>query len=232
MRSNNIIFLLVKVTIISLTLHAHLYADVPWNPKNSSASAIASLFNHARSKEGLIPLKRSFFEKVLAMSEPMAMLTLINQERSDRGLRKLYGVSPKVSAVSKAYANALLESGHFSHRVGAQNSWGRLFVGLDGCFERLPYAENLANFLSNRGYQTYPVVRAVFGWLYQDKAHAYRHKEMLLYQGFGTKEGRAHALIGLGISKGSSKRFAYSTNVVLNYIEPCKRFDYSDILKE
>jgi len=196
-------------------------------------SEVEALFTKARQSEGMIPLHLPTQARWSKMDDAHKMLYLINDERSARGLHPLKDVSRRINQISQAYAAELLQYGRLTHRLNGKNSWMRLQNDskMASCMHRIDFAENLALFGSKRGYQKFYIERAVFTWMYDDAKHDWRHRKMLLYDGFSKTDSTTstNARIGVGVSYGKSPTFPYVVYVVLNYIDPCASWDKMDL---
>ncbi|MBN2895841.1 MAG: CAP domain-containing protein [Campylobacterales bacterium] len=210
------LILSISPQLVAKQLHA-----TTWSLRDGTFESVVLLFNEARKKEGIGPLLFPDEKSWDITTNSCKMLYIINIERQERGLLPMSDCSSIVQDIAQRYADLLIREGRFSHRIGGNNAWGRLHnePRIASCHKRIPYAENLARFISDKGYQKYPIERALFEWFYNDELHNWKHREMLLYEGY------ENVLIGTGISKGSFKDTQYMVYVVLNLFEPCDSWD-------
>ena len=198
-----------------------------WSEKVNTIERVVALFDEAHRIDGIM-LMSAYFDKAKwqSLSADERLLYLLNIERKSRGLQPLLGVSKKVSAISQKYADMLLQIGRFSHRADGKNSWMRLQsdANIAACMNRIEYAENLAMFGSNVGYQKFYIARAVYAWMYEDAAHGNRHRKMVLYRQTKSAREYENIVIGVGVAYGATARFRYGIYIVLNYVSPCREW--------
>jgi uncharacterized protein YkwD len=203
--------------------------SVTWTLSEGKLEEVEVLFTKARNKEGLPSFSFPHKNRWEKMSDADKMFFMINSERQARGLKPLRGISQTVNQKAQEYADELLRHGILSHRVNGQNSWMRLQSDSEiaRCMNRIDFAENLAWFGSQSGYQSFYMERALFSWMYDDAEHDWRHRQMLLYNGFSTSEAEsyANALIGVGMAYGSTSNYRYAIYIVLNYVDPCSSWN-------
>jgi len=197
-----------------------------WLLSKGVLQEVASSYTKARSREGLMAFDFPAESEWKKMGDAQKMLYIINSERQVRGLKPLKAVSKSVSRISQEYAVELLHHNKFSHRLNGNNSWMRLQSNpeIAQCMNRIEFAENLAWFGSQRGYQKFFIERAVFSWMYDDGEHGWRHRAMLLYDNFSQSSSSdyVNALIGVGIAYGKTLTHRYAIYIVLNYVDPCR----------
>lgn len=218
--------LLIFIIISSSQLFAQ--SDFPvtkWHIEQESLLEVVTLFNKARAKEKLAPLKlptQNWNQK----NDAQKMFYLINEERTVRGISPLRGISNTLMSISQKYANSIISNAKVAHRSQGGNSWSRItsHPKIGACYDRIDYAENLSWFKSNKGYQPFYIERSVFSWMYHDDAHHWRHRYMLLYNDFSFGSRTNEGLIGVGVASGSFGNYPYNTLVVLNLFDPCKQW--------
>ena len=201
----------------------NLTTNIPWANADNSPTTIAAIeaaFNAARRAEetqlslpanklGNLKLPSNWF----SLTDNQKALYLINAERTARsGMQAgveglpLAGVEEKISAISAAYAQLLVDNSAFSHFLPSENeaidnppkrinqgvydtSGALKAIGVGaGCTEPLSRSENLAYFFKqSTGPLTaasipLPLERAIYAWIYDDAGSAWGHREAVLLQ--------------------------------------------------
>jgi len=227
--------------------------DITWGVWTSNVSDIQAAFNHARFNENL-QLGSSLPALVFpsqeawdALSDEARALWLINHERTDRGLKPLYGLEANVNSVAQAYAQYLLDNNAWAHDADGYTPWQRLEnnPAIGACRDFLGVAENLAAFGAPGAPIMAPVERAVYLWLYKDSESDWGHRHTLLWgeyqpnfiNGYWDNSGPAgrEGFMGIGRASGGpyqgpfSRPMNYAEIIVLNVFDPCSAWDYGEI---
>ncbi len=141
------------------------------------------------------------------------VLYLVNKARCDRGLKPFEGIDSAIEQVAQSYADYLAAHPD-AYRANPHEADGRtpfermqqdagVEVGSNADF--FSYGENIASFGIGTSLPEYPEVyeseaRAVYGWLYEDKAQNYGHRKFLLAKRLVENSGLsgAEGLVGVG----------------------------------
>ncbi|WP_062056792.1 CAP domain-containing protein [Aquimarina longa] len=224
-------------------------SNIPWNSGETTIQDIQKAFNYGREQESLqlgislpmitLPLS----SKWDIMSDNEKALWIINEERIARGVTKFSGISEEASEIAGNYAKYLGDNDVFGHSEDGKSPWERLDTNptIAACNDGSQVVENLNVAASSSGFPKFSVVKAIYGWIYNDKSSAWGHRHACLRSDFKDNGGiqNEEGLIGIGKAevrnyKGPfSNRWDYVTIVVYNVFDPCATWNYNtDIPKD
>ncbi len=228
--------------------------DIEWGRVwTSQVSDIQAAFNYARLNENeqlgsiLPPLVFPSQSAWDAMSDGARALWLANHERTDRGLKPLYGLEANATSVAQAYAEYLLKNNAWGHYADGYSPWQRLEnqPAIGACRDFLGVAENLAVFGAPGAPIMAPVERAIYLWLYKDSESNWGHRHTLLWgeyqpgfiNGYWDNSGSVgqEGFLGLGRASGGPyqgpfpRPMNYAEIIVLNVFDPCSVWNYGQI---
>jgi len=216
--------------LLVYTINFHAYENFSttvWKIDKKNINQVIELFNKARSKEKIrnITIDETYYNQ---LNDEEKILYIINQERIDRGISGLRGISKNLSSISISYTTKLMSAVSIGHRAYNGNAWNRIYSDqkISTCHERIEYAENISWFRSHKGYEPYYILRSVFSWMYDDAKQGWRHRDFLLYNDFTFNGEETEGLIGLGVGHGKYKKFNYNTIVTLNLFDPCDKWKH------
>jgi uncharacterized protein YkwD len=212
-------------------------ADIPWSSGYSGVADIQTAFNNARSTENtqlgisipMLTMPTQFVWDTMSNSEKA--LWLINRERIDRSVHPLHGTEPNVRSVAQYYAQYLIDNNAFGHNEDGRTPWGRLSdnPAIGACQDYLGVAENLAVFRTSGTSIPLPVERAVYMWMYEDKAWAWGHRTALLYYPYNDNSGTLgkEGFLGIGRASGPHSGWPFAEMIVMNVFDPCATWTYA-----
>ncbi len=221
-----------------------LTTDIPWSAGLNDVSDIQSAFTAARSAENAqlgtslpsltIPYDNSEWN---SLSNSEKALYLINQERIARGVHPLHGVESNVISVAQTYAEYLFANDYFDHvDLQGNDPWDRLNANptIGACHDFLNVAENLAVFVTSGSSIPLPVERAVYNWIYVDRASAWGHRHAALWYPYNDNSGEVgkEGFLGIGLDSGGpyqgpfDQPWNFASLVVMNIFDPCSTWNY------
>lgn len=180
------------------------------------------------------------------LSDGEKALWLINRERIDRGVSLLQGVEENVTAVAQGFAEYLVATGQLGHDADGLSPHERLAQNarLGDCHDPFTYrAENAILFwLSSTAPLTstispipLSVERAIYVWMYEDGLCCdWAHRATILQNAFNDNSGDPGMEGFLGIGRAgrmqeiSPERWKYEEIVVMNFFDPCQKWDAQD----
>lgn len=222
-----------------------LITDVEWNAGTSTLADIEQAFNNGRTQENtqlgiqLPMINLPTQQEWDVMSDDARALWLLNEERLAREVIQFSHAAEEVSSIASNYANYLGENDVFGHSEDGKTPWERLNADpmIAACNDGSAGAENLYVSVSNSGFPTLSIERAIYGWIYDDSGSGWGHRHACLRSDFNDNGGQQNeeGLIGMGKTevrdyKGPfSSRWEYATIIVFNFIDPCANWDYESL---
>jgi len=217
--------------------------DIPYFTIGEQVSDIEAAFNRARALDSTIntPLELPSEEVWKQMSPEEQALYVLNKERVERGLKPFEGVEamnlhfsggePKtLSDVAQAYANLLYTKKELSHTLdGTVTQRIERVESIKNNKEPIPYNESLYASGNSFQYESIPLIKAIYNWIYADSNPAagepWGHRAMCLMKvdndNFGEKG--AEGILAFGLKQGENY-VAYpgfkSSIVVMNAFNP------------
>uniref|UniRef100_UPI002A7EBAC8 Lcl domain-containing protein n=1 Tax=Reinekea sp. TaxID=1970455 RepID=UPI002A7EBAC8 len=199
----------------------HPSADIEWRGNKAElVHDIERAFNFARRQDPsiksylVLPTQAAWD----ALNIQEQGLYLVNAERTARGLNPYEAHSQDVVAIAQTYAQLILDN---NQAIGHDNDGRPAIVRLmSNAYLAdhidFPFAsESIASMtLDGNEPDAFPVIRAIFAWLYQDKSWfedfdwatgpAWGHRDHLLQPSFAENSGLAtgEGLVGFGFARG------------------------------
>ena len=216
-------------------------ADIEWSSSSDTVKAIEDTFNYARSKDSTISKKLILPTQAKwdSMTNQQKGLFLLNRERYDRGIKPFEGINNDVIDVAQQYANLLYTKGKFDHKED-ETSHIRLERKdeIKNNKDFWQFAENLYVGATSSEYIKNPIIRAVYGWIYDDKDSNWGHRKFCLATGLNDNSGKngEEGLIGFGVKTGENYQFnnysgMKSTIVVMNAFDPGANWNHANTKK-
>jgi hypothetical protein len=212
-------------------------SDIEWSAGYSGVSDIQSAFNNGRTQENtqlglsLPMLSLPTQSEWNAMSDGDKAFWLINRERQARGANLMQDVEANVTSIAQYYANYLLAHNVFSHDADGHDPWERLNTNptINACHDFLPYAENLAAFMTTGSSILLPIERSVYEWMYNDGTNsAWGHRHAILYYPYTENGGPTdrEGFLGIGRAHGPYLGWNFGEVIVMNIFDPCAAWVY------
>jgi uncharacterized protein YkwD len=222
------------------------YGDIDYNESliyaDLKVEQIEALFNRAHKKDPTVdrPMvlpPQQIWESYDASKK---ILYLTNAERCARGLRPLEGIDPVLlDHVTKPYAEFIstheadyIEHPHTADGKDPQERMAEAGIVLGKNSEY--YAENLAMIGVNTAKQQ-PLyeaeAKALYAWMYQDRAKAYGHRKFILHTpyhddaGEDKKEGLIAAYTAEITYKGNNGLYWTKAFIVMDGFDPTPKWD-------
>ncbi len=183
-------------------------------------------FNNARQLDNTVSKNKkslmltAYFD---LLSKKDQIQVILDSERDARGLTLNYTNHPRLNSISQAYAQALNNTGQFTHTLNNTTPWTRMDsdVSIKNCREFHKYGESLFRGWSTGKSTILWHLYSIYGFIYDDAGSNWGHRMHLLsnYNNNHFTPDNKEGYIGIGIletTTGDKKM----VHVVINSFDP------------